>query len=153
MIPTRFAAASLWLVLVLFLGSAYFAAQETGRFVLPFLSVLMPWVTRTELHALHLVIRKLAHIAEYAVLALLWFKAIHRVGRRTPRTAGWIALAIGLVCAFADELHQSMLPARTGSVRDFVIDALGATAMLMIARWATEDRQPGIAGAVAAEPD
>lgn len=153
MIPTRFAAASLWLVLVLFLGSAYFAAQQTGRFVLPFLSVLMPWVTRAELHAVHLVIRKLAHIAEYAVLALLWFKAIHSVGRRAPRTAGWIALAICLVCAFADELHQSMLPARTGSVRDFVIDALGATAMLMIARWATEDRRPGIAGAVAAEPD
>ena len=93
MIPTRFAAASLWLVLVLFLGSAYFAAQETGRFVLPFLGVLMPWVTRAELQAAHLVLRKLAHIAEYAVLALLWFKAIHRVGRRTPRTARWIALA------------------------------------------------------------
>ena len=93
MIPTRFAAASLWLVLVLFLGSAYFAARETGRFVLPFLSVLMPGVARAELQTVHLVLRKLAHIAEYAVLALLWFKAIHRVGRRTPRTARWIALA------------------------------------------------------------
>ncbi|MGH7302376.1 MAG: VanZ family protein, partial [Candidatus Rokuibacteriota bacterium] len=130
MTQPRFAVASLWLLLVLFLGSAYFATQETGPFVLPVLRVLMPGVPLAELQAVHLVLRKLSHVAEYAVLALLWFTAIHRVGRRTPRTASWIALGICLACAFADEAHQSTLPERTGSARDFVIDALGATAML-----------------------
>jgi VanZ family protein len=141
-------------VVVLFLGSAYFAAQETGRFVLPLLGALMPGVPRAELQAVHLVLRKLAHVAEYAVLALLWFKAIHHLGRQTPRAAAWIALSICLVCAFADEAHQSTLPARTGSARDFVIDALGATAMLTIARrrWTADDPERRLDGAIAVEP-
>ena len=153
MIRTRFAVASLWLVLVLFLGSAYFAAQETGRFVLPLLKFLMPATPPAQLHAIHLVLRKLAHVAEYAVLALLWFKAVHRVGGRTPRTAAWVALSICLACAFADEAHQSTIPSRQGSARDFVIDAFGATAMLMLARnrQTAGDRARAL-GAAVAEP-
>jgi VanZ family protein len=98
-------------------------------------------------------LRKLAHVAEYAVLALLWFKAVHGVCGRTARTAAWVALSICLVCAFADEAHQAMLPSRDGNARDFVIDALAATAMLTVAR----NRQTGggegaIADAIATEP-
>jgi len=100
-----------------------------------------------------MVLRKLTHVVEYAVLALLWYQAVHRVGGRTPRTAAWVALSICLVCSFADEAHQSMLPSRHGSVRDLVIDAFGATAMLTIARGRTMgDRGGGLSGAMAAEP-
>ena len=132
MIPARFVAASLWLLLVLFNGSAYFAAQETGRFVVPLLSGLMPATPMSELQAVHMALRKVAHVTEYAVLALLWFRAF--LGIRSPRAASWAALWICLVCAFADEAHQSMVPTRQGSARDFLIDAVGATAMLTIAR-------------------
>jgi len=150
---TQFAIASFWLVLVLFLGSAYFAAQETGRFVLPFLKFLMPGVPSSEPQAIHMVLRKLAHVLEYAVLALLWYRALHRVGGRRPRTAAWVALSICLVCSVADEAHQSMLPSRHGSVRDFVIDAFGATAMLTIARGQTMGDPGGrLSSAIAAEP-
>jgi len=153
MVRTRFALASLWLVLVLFLGSAYFAAQETGRFVIPFLKVMLPGAPRSELGAIHMVLRKVAHVLEYAVLALLWYKAVHRVGGRSPRTAAWVALSICLACAFADEAHQSMLPSRQGSARDFVIDAFGATAMLTIARGRSlGDRDGRLSGAIAVEP-
>src|SRR5262249_392842 len=75
----------------------------------------MPGTPPAQLHAIHLVLRKLAHLAEYAVLALLWFKAVHRVGGRTPRTAAWAAFSICLACAFADEAHQSTIPSRTPS--------------------------------------
>ena len=155
MIRTRFAVASLWLVLVLLLGSAYFGAQETGRFVLPLLKFLLPGVPPAQLQAVHLLVRKLAHIGEYAMLALLWFKAVHRVGGRTPRTAAWVALSVCLACAFADELHQSTIPSRQGSARDFVIDAFGATAMLMIARnrQTAGDRAGALGGAVAEPAD
>jgi VanZ family protein len=100
-----------------------------------------------------MVLRKLAHVLEYAVLALLWYRALHKVGGRTPRTASWVALSICLVCSFADEAHQSMLPSRHGSARDFVIDAFGATAMLTIARGRTMgDRGGRVSSAIAAEP-
>jgi VanZ family protein len=115
MLRTQFAIASFWLVLVLFLGSAYFAAQETGRYVLPFLKFLMPGVPSSELQAIHMVLRKLAHVLEYAVLALLWYRALHTVGGRIPRTAAWVALSICLVCSFADEAHQSMLRLATAA--------------------------------------
>ena len=153
MVRTRFALASLWLVLVLFLGTAYFAAQETGRFVIPILEFMLPGVPRSELLAIHMVLRKVAHVLEYAVLALLWYKAVHRVGGWSPRTAAWVALSICLACAFADEAHQSMLPSRQGSARDFVIDAFGATAMLTIARGRTiGDRGGALSGAIVVEP-
>ena len=152
MIRIRFVLASLWLAFVLFLGSAPFAAQETGRFILPVLQLAMPGTSAGQLQAIHMVIRKLAHITEYAVLALLWFKAFHLAGR-SARTAAWAALSICLACAFADEVHQSTLPTRQGSARDFVIDAFGATAMLVVARGApkTPGRRVRRAGA-AAEP-
>ena len=154
MIPTRYAVASLWLLLVLFLGSAYFAAQETGRFVVPLLRWLRPGAPVGELQAVHMVLRKAAHLTEYAVLALLWFRAILRVGARTPRAASWAALSISLVCAFADEAHQSTLPTRHGSAHDFLIDAFGATAMLTITRGrqsAGASSEP-LGGPIAAEP-
>jgi VanZ family protein len=150
---TRFAIALFWLTLVLFLGSAHFAAQETGRIVIPTLKSLMPGAPFAQLQAIHMVLRKLAHVVEYAVLALLWYKAVHHVGGRTPRTAAWVALSICLVCAFADEAHQSMLPSRQGSARDFLIDAFGATAMLTIARGrSTGDRAGRFGGVIVAEP-
>ena len=149
----RFVLASLWLAFVLFLGSAPFAAQETGRFILPVLQLAMPGTSAGQLQAIHMVIRKLAHITEYAVLALLWFKAFDLAGR-SARTAAWAALSICLACAFADEVHQSTLPTRQGSARDFVLDAFGATAMLVVARGA--HNAPGRGArrrdAVAAEP-
>lgn len=113
----------------------------------------MPGVPASELQAVHMVLRKLAHVLEYAVLALLWYRALHKVGGRSPRTAAWVALSICLVCSFADEAHQSMLPSRHGSVRDLVIDAFGATAMLTIARGRTMgDRGGHLSSAIVAEP-
>jgi len=154
MIRTRFALASLWLVVVLFLGSTYFAAEETGRYVLPFLKFMLPGAPSGQLQAIHMMLRKVAHVAEYAVLALLWFEALHHVAGRTLRTAAWMALSICLICAFVDEAHQSTLPSRQGSAGDLVIDAFGATAMLMIrrSRQGMGNRGGRLDGAVAPEP-
>jgi len=154
MIRTRFAVAVLWLLLVLFLGGTYFAAQETARFVVPILRSLMPGAPVSQVQAVHMVLRKVAHLTEYAVLALLWFSAIVRVEGRTPRAASWAALSICLVCACADEAHQSTLPTRQGSVRDVLIDAFGATAMLTIARGrqGAAASPEALGGPMAAEP-
>lgn len=81
-----------------------------------------------------MVLRKMCHLTEYAVLALLWFRALLARARQTPRAAAWIALGVCLLCAFVDEAHQAMLPARTGSARDLVIDAAGALGMLIVLR-------------------
>lgn len=140
MTPTRYAFAALWLTLVLVLGTAYFATQETGVFVLPFLKLLAPGASSAKLQATHLVLRKLTHLVEYAVLALLWFRALLLARGRTPNTAAWMALCVCLVCAVIDETHQATIPSRTGSVRDFAIDASGVACMLMLVRGRQKSR-------------
>ena len=135
----------LWLGIVLFLGSSHFGTQQTGAWVIPALTRIVPWASARELHALHAVLRKLAHLTEYAILARLWWQGLLAWSARrgmTVRTAAWAALLICAGCAFADEAHQSMLPTRTGSVADVLLDCLGALLMLLLLRARYEPREP-----------
>jgi VanZ family protein len=152
MTPNRYALAAIWLGVVLFLGTAHFAATNTAPFMLPLLKKLVPGASSAQLHATHIVLRKLTHVAEYALLALLWFWAIAaRTGR--PARATWMALLVCLACALADEAHQAIIPARTGSLRDVVIDVSGAAAALLIARGRPMSRaRDQMRGGVAVEP-
>ena len=151
MTPHRYALASIWLGVVLFLGTAYFAATNTAPLVLPFLKKLAPGASNVQLHAMHIVLRKLTHMAEYAVLALLWFWAIVvRSGR--PARAAWMALLVCLACAVADETHQAIVPARTGSLQDVAVDVAGAAGALLIAVGGTSRARDQMRGGVAVEP-
>ena len=63
-----------------------------------------------------LVLRKLAHTAEYAILGALVFRAVRRV-----------PAAVALASAFAvtDEFHQTFVSGRHGSPVDWLIDTAG----------------------------
>jgi VanZ family protein len=131
---TAFGLPLVWLSLVLLLGSASFGPQQTQGWVFPVLKPLAPWATLGQLHALHAVVRKLAHLTEYGVLARLWLLAFLAGRRLGLRPASWTALLVCAACAFLDEGHQAMLLERTGSARDVVLDALGALLVLMAMR-------------------
>ena len=147
----RYALASIWLGVVLFLGSADFAAANTAPLILPLLKQLAPGASNAQLHATHMVVRKLAHLAEYALLALAWFWAsVARMGR--PARAAWLAFLVCLTCAVADEAHQATTPARTGSVRDVLIDVSGAAGAVLIARGWPISSAREMRGGVGAEP-
>ncbi len=70
-----------------------------------------------------LLLRKLAHTAEYAVLGALLLRATGR---------SWIAFALGLLYAISDELHQVFVPGRMGSPVDVAIDAIGVACGIAI---------------------
>ena len=72
-----------------------------------------------------LVLRKLAHVCEYAVLGLLLVRA---TGREP------LAVAAGVAYAGTDELHQHFVRGRHGAFRDVAIDAAGALAGALLAR-------------------
>jgi VanZ family protein len=108
--PSRYTLPSLWLLIILILGTSYFAAVNTGPLILPMLKSLAPGASSAKLHALHMVLRKLAHLTEYAILALLWFRALLWRTPRAPGAAAWTAFTVCLVCAIADEAHQAMIP-------------------------------------------
>jgi len=68
-------------------------------------------------------LRKLAHITEYAVLTFLFFRAAAQsIGVRR-------ALACAVLFAFAfalsDEYHQTFVAGRSGNAVDVTIDSLG----------------------------
>ncbi len=64
------------------------------------------------------VLRKLAHMTEFGVLALLWWRAL-RTSSPLP------AVGIALAYAATDELHQTFVSGRHGSPLDWAIDATG----------------------------
>ena len=132
----------LWLAIVLFLGSSRFGALQTGPWVIPALGTLVPWATARDLHALHILLRKLWHITQYAILARAWLHGVLAWRATSVRAAAWAALLVCIACAFVDEGHQSMLLSRTGSVSDAVLDCLGALMMLMMLRARYEARAP-----------
>jgi VanZ family protein len=65
------------------------------------------------------VLRKLAHLAEYAVLGALLYRAL----RREPA-----AIALGSLYAVTDEVHQTFVSGRQGSPLDWLIDTVGVVA-------------------------
>jgi VanZ family protein len=64
------------------------------------------------------VLRKAAHMAEYGLLWLLWWRAL---GRGSPLPAAAIAVAY----AVTDELHQRFVEGRHGTPVDVLIDLAG----------------------------
>jgi VanZ family protein len=102
--------------------------------LLGLLAGAVPWLTAADLAALHGTVRKMAHVIEYAILALLWFRALTRA-RSLPlglAAAGAFAICVGW--AALDETHQYFVPGRTGRVEDVAIDAAGSLAALAVAR-------------------
>ena len=79
-----------------------------------------------QLVILNWAIRKSAHIGAYAILALLNFRAIR--GEREGWTLRWsvIAVAMAVLVAIADEIHQGFSPFRTASPADVAFDLWGA---------------------------
>src|SRR3954469_3828583 len=62
------------------------------------------------------VLRKGAHVTEYAILGLLLFRA---VGREVP------AFLVGVAYAITDEVHQYFVQGRHASPIDVAIDSAG----------------------------
>jgi len=82
---------------------------------------------------LYVLSRKMAHFGEYFALLVLWWQAL---ATKVPeRRALAIALAIAILYAISDELHQTFVSGRAGRPLDVGIDTAGAlTAALLISR-------------------
>ena len=80
-----------------------------------------------------LVGRKLVHASEYALLCLLWWRALRTV---TPsERAALIAFFICIAYSATDEYHQHFVKGRHASPVDVAIDSSGAgLAAVLIAR-------------------
>ena len=83
--------------------------------------------------AIHGLVRKLAHVTEYFLLAVCVALPLY-----VYRLRGfWLVLAAGLFCicfAGLDEYHQSFISGRSPSLRDVGIDSIGIFAGIYFTR-------------------
>lgn len=108
-------------------------AVESSKSSNVFVEVLMdehfPWAGQENETAvrgtLSFLVRKCAHMTEYAVLSMLalyWLFSFPLSYRARVSTAALISI----LYAAGDEFHQLFVPGRSGQVRDVMIDAAGA---------------------------
>jgi VanZ family protein len=72
-----------------------------------------------------LVLRKCAHVTEYAILGVLLVRAAGRPGA---------AVVLGALYAVSDEVHQHFVRGRHGAWYDVAIDTVGVTLGVLVVR-------------------
>ena len=126
--------AMIWLPSLLWMGLIFLMSAMPGdlssaqsgailEFILQLLERIFPSGVPVPPDTLHLLIRKAAHMAEYAVLALLNLRALRLSGAKRPALH---ALLMTAAYAATDEYHQSFVDDRVPSAMDVLIDASGA---------------------------
>lgn len=103
-----------WLPVLAWMGLIFFLSAQ-------------PDLPRPPGGVLVLLLSSLAHVVEYGVLAVLVARALGPGPRAWPA-----ALALVLLYALSDELHQAFVPGRTPDAWDIAADAAGA----LLALWA-----------------
>ena len=111
------------------------SAHRSSRLIEPLLRWLFPDLTNDAVWLIVLVVRKCAHVTEFAILALLLWRALR--ASTFPKSRAWSwhlarnAWLIAVFYAATDEFHQWFVPDRQASVWDVLIDSSGAAAGLL----------------------
>ena len=115
-----------WLPPVIWMGLIFYVSSQPGT-------------SFPDLGGLDLVAKKGAHILEYAVLYLLLFRALSTLSRagRTSRRAYLLPMLLAILYAISDEVHQTFVPSREGTIRDVLIDSFGVLIAYLSVRWWT----------------
>lgn len=122
----RYVPLIIWMALISFVSTNDFSAVNTSRVVRPLLLWLFPNITEESISLTHFLVRKAAHITEYAILGWLAARAFIGSSRELLRRKWFLAaLVLVVLHALLDEYHQSFVPTRTGSLYDSGIDVAG----------------------------
>jgi VanZ family protein len=131
------AALGLWTLLILLAAGDTFSASNTQS-----------WTGQAPPSApipfTHMLMRVGMHIAMYGVFGGLAYRAISATWGRAGLPAAGAAVLLAFLLGFVDESIQTAHPNRSGSVRDVVLNAagasLGASALAGQARWGRRRR-------------
>ena len=114
-----------WMALIFFMSAmpGDVSGEQSGTITALLLSALGVPQEAVPPALLELLLRKGAHMAEYAVLFLLLLRALRLSGARRP---GLSALLMSAAYATTDEFHQMFSEGRGPSPLDVLIDTAGA---------------------------
>ena len=108
-----------------------FSSDDTSRFIVPLLKLVMHNATPEQLGFWHHVIRKAAHVTEYCILGLLVYRAF-KVDISKPWKLSFLTVTFVAIAASLDEFHQSFVPSRGSSVFDVGWDCIGGLIAIML---------------------
>ncbi len=128
-----YAPVAIWLGVIFYLSTGGGSATETSRIIGPLIKFFFPDVAPETLQLIHGLVRKAAHVTEYAILAALATRAF-LASEVSLLVRNWAAWAILLVAATAaiDEFNQSFNVLRTGSPWDVALDISGGVLAVTI---------------------
>ncbi len=132
-----------WMLIIFSASGDGMSFQHSSRIIGPLVHWLLPHLSDEAVHASVVFARKCAHVTEYAVLALLIWRALRRPPEPTVSSWRWseagLALALAALYAASDEFHQAFVPSRQASVWDVLLDTAGAAFGLFclwaVGRW------------------
>lgn len=133
----------IWMVAIFSASGDRASFQHSSRIIEPFLHWLFPNLSADIVRGVVIFFRKCAHLTEYAILALLVWRARYKLFWQDGGSWRWSlageALWVAALYAATDEFHQTFVPSREGCLRDVFIDSSGAVAGLlvlwMLGRW------------------
>jgi len=83
----------------------------------------------SEVHWQDFVFKKTIHLIEYGTFAALWYRAFVGSGLEKMKSL-YFSFFITASYGATDEFHQSFTPGREPTVRDMIIDSVGAFVFL-----------------------
>lgn len=115
-----------WMTVIFLFSTDYFSSTNTAPFIAPLLSNLFPDLATGHIESIVMLMRKLGHFSEYCILALLLMRALNAefAEQSAKSRINW-SIALIVIYAVSDELHQAFVPSRTASPWDVLIDSLG----------------------------
>lgn len=134
--------------LIFYLSTDEFSGQNTRSWLETILDYFRISLTPDTLNIINFVIRKAAHLTGYAILTLLFYRAVRsgRLPRWNFRTAV-IGFALAAGYAIFDELRQSFTLHRNATPLDVIVDWTGGLIALVVLRFILIARDEAISQA------
>jgi VanZ family protein len=125
-----------WMCVIFAASSDSHSSEHSSRIIGPLLSWLFPHMPEDTKHEILLGVRKCAHLTEYALFAMLLWRALRKPQPNDTRPWSWrLARNVVLLAACyatTDEIHQVFVATRTPAAHDVVIDTIGAAIGLLV---------------------
>src|SRR3954468_16085167 len=125
----------IWMAVIFLASTDIGSFHNTSRIIGPIVRWFRPNATDSDIKLVQTIVRKTGHLTEYAILAILIWRARRRFRGRPSEWSWKESAAIIAFCSFyaaTDEFHQRFVASRMPSAEDVLIDTIGAFLGLLL---------------------
>ncbi len=115
-----------WLFLIIWMIIIFLFSHQahSGNLTHNVIQDILPFPENT-INTINFLIRKLAHLSEYFILAILIISLLKEY-KHPPKNIIIISIIFCFIYAASDEFHQSFIAGRTSTFKDVIIDTTGS---------------------------